>query len=161
VPTFTALTAGTGFSTMIPADPDSDAWDPGSSHHPDQEFNHVVKISGQIPTSLTAVGDYTIHLETFDGDSQEGGDCGFADWNLHVTPATPSPSPAASTSPANGTLAAATAPGLPKAGSIDSHSPGAPGSGLWGIAAALLVLTSAVTFTAGRWVVLLRRRREA
>jgi hypothetical protein len=83
-PIFTPLAGGTGFSTMTPADSDADAWDPGSSHHPDQEFNHVVKISGVIP-NLTTAGDYTFHLQTFDGDNNsDAGDCGFAEWKLHV-----------------------------------------------------------------------------
>ena len=84
-PIFTTLTAGTGFSTMIPAH--DDAWIPPPSNlgiHPDQEFNHVVKISGVIP-NLTTSGDYLFHLQTFDGDNNSNaGDCGFAEWRLHV-----------------------------------------------------------------------------
>jgi hypothetical protein len=89
-PIFTALPAGTGFSTMIPSA--GRAWRPpgaarsGLDPHPDQEFDYVVKISGVIP-NLTTSGDYLFRLETRDGDNNAArgaGDCGFAEWRLHV-----------------------------------------------------------------------------
>jgi hypothetical protein len=97
-PIFTTLAAGTGFDTMLPAD--DDAWVAPADRatapaeekaesgwpHPDQEFDHVVKISGVIP-NLTTSGDYLFHLQTNDGDNNAPngvGDCGFAEWRLHV-----------------------------------------------------------------------------
>lgn len=110
-PIFTTLAAGTGFGTMTPAD--DDTWvspaNRGSASaeekaeagwpHPDQEFDNVVKISGVIP-NLTTSGDYLFHLQTNDGDNNAPngvGDCGFADWRLHVKA-----QPQISTTPSDG-----------------------------------------------------------
>jgi hypothetical protein len=86
-PIFTPLTAGTGFSTMTPAHDDTWIPPPGNSGiDPDHEFNFVVKISGVIP-NITTSGDYLFHLQTNDADNNAPngvGDCGFAEWRLHV-----------------------------------------------------------------------------
>ena len=93
VATFTTLPQGYGYD-VSGVDADGDPYiapadrQPGVDPHPDQEFDHVVKISAVVPADLSQAGAYMVHLSALDGDqNRAGGDCGTANWHLTLAPA--------------------------------------------------------------------------